>query len=187
LKQVAAFIVLALLAGCSSLLPRGDTLTESPWQDFEDAQRTFDRIVPHQTTVEELRTMHLDPRTNPNITLLNYSDVLRRFIPSPAVNPKDLDDGVQECIAARTACTGYEVDHRQIKRKRIGSFWLDFLNFKRDTEVTGWRFNAVLLLRDGVVIYKISGGQPKIHDSELSRNPLGPLQGFGESSIRVIR
>jgi hypothetical protein len=180
-------IVLALLGGCSSLLPRGDTATESPWRDFEDAQRTFEGIVPHKTTVEELRGMHLDPHTNPNITLLNYSDILRRFIPSPSVDSKDLDDGVKECIAAKTACTGYEVDHRQIKRKRIGSFWLDFLNFKRDTQVTGWRFNAVLLIKDSVVIYKISGGQPKIHDSELSRNPLGPLQGFGESSIRIIQ
>ncbi|MDD1633472.1 MAG: hypothetical protein LUP91_14860, partial [Methylococcaceae bacterium] len=97
------------------------------------------------------------------------------------------DDGVKECIAARTGCIGYEVDHRMIKRKRIGSFWLDFLNFKRDTDVTGWRFSAVLLLKDNVVIYKITGGQPKIHDTDLTRNPLGPLQGFGESSIRVIR
>ena len=187
MKLVTILITLALLGGCSSLLPRGDTATESPWQDFEDAQKTFDQIVPHRTTVEELRTMHLDPRANPNITLLNYSDILRRFIPSPSVDPKELDDGVKECIAARTGCIGYEVDHRMIKRKRVGSFWLDFLNFKRDTDVTGWRFNAVLLLRDNVVIYKITGGQPKIHDTDLTRNPLGPLQGFGESSIRVIR
>jgi hypothetical protein len=184
MKLPTIVLVAALFGGCSSLLPRGDVMTETQWQDFEDAQRTFDRIVTRQTTVDDLRKMNLDPYANPNITLLNYSDVLRRFLPSPTINPRDLDDGVQECIAAKTACTGYEVDHRSIKRVRIGSFWLDFLNFKRDTDVTGWRFNAVLLIKDNVVIYKLTGGQPKIHDSEIQKNPLGPLQGSGDLILR---
>ncbi|MGP1685303.1 MAG: hypothetical protein ACTS8S_23505, partial [Giesbergeria sp.] len=94
---------LLLLAGCSSLLPRGETIADSPWESFQEAQQTFDRIVAHQTTVEDLKTLKLNPLLNPNITLLNYSDVLRRFIPSPSTNAQDLDSGVQECINAKNA------------------------------------------------------------------------------------
>ncbi|MBE0619508.1 MAG: hypothetical protein IH605_02840 [Burkholderiales bacterium] len=172
-----------LLAGCSALLPRGETVADSPWENFEDAQETFDRIVPHQTTVEELRALKLDPMQNPNITLLNYSDVLRRFIPSPSTNTEDLDSGVQECIRAKTACKGYEVDQKSLKRRRYGNFWADFLNFKRKVDIVGWRFNGVILIKDDVVVYKLTGGQPVIHEHEENKNPLGPLQGIGESRI----
>ena len=171
------------LAGCGALLPRGESVAESPWRSFDEAQQTFDKIVPYQTTVEDLRKLKLDPLQNPNITLLNYSDVLRRFIPSPATNMQDLDAGVQDCIRAKSACRGYEVDQKSVKRRRYGNFWADFLNFKRKVDVVGWRFNGVILLRDGVVVYKLTGGQPAIHEHEENKNPLGPLQGIGESRL----
>lgn len=183
LAPAFGFALALVLAGCSALLPRGETLAESPWQNYEDAQRTFDRIVPHQTTVEDLRALKLDPLHNPNITLLNYSDVLRRFIPSPATDTRNLDSGVRECIEAKSACKGYEVDQKSLKRRRYGNFWADFLNFKRKVDIVGWRFNGVILIRDDVVVYKLTGGQPAIHEHEESKNPLGPFQGIGESRL----
>lgn len=174
---------LALLAGCSALLPRGESVAESPWQNFEEAQQTFDSIVPYQTTVQDLRTLKLDPLQNPNITLLNYSDVLRRFIPSPSTNTQDLDPGVQDCIKAKSACKGYEVDQKTMKRRRYGNFLADFLNFKRKVDIAGWRFNGVILIKDEVVVYKLTGGQPSIHEHEESKNPLGPFQGVGETKL----
>ena len=171
------------LAGCGSLLPRGEAIAESPWHNYEEAQRTFDRIVPYKTTVADLRALHLDPMHNPNIALLNYSDVLRRFIPSPATNMQDLDPGVQDCIRAKSACQGYEVDQKSLKRKRYGNFWADFLNFKRKVDIVGWRFNGVVLIKDGVVVYKLTGGQPSIHEHEEVKNPLGPFQGMGDSRL----
>ncbi len=177
-------VILALSAsGCGELLPRGETIAESPWQSFEDAQQTFDKIIPRVTTTEDLKRFKLDPLTNPNITLLNYSDVLRRFIPSPAIDPDDLDPGVRDCLQAKSACTGYEVDQRALKRTRYGSFWADFLNFRRKTDIVGWRFNGVILIKNGVVVYKLTGGQPHIHERDDVRNPLGPLQGIGESRL----
>lgn len=176
-------ISLILVAGCSALLPRGESVAESPWQSFEEAQQTFDRIVPYQTTIEDLRALKLDPMHNPNITLLNYSDVLRRFIPSPSTGVRDLDPGVQDCISARSACSGYEVDQKSTKRRRYGNFWADFLNFKRKVDIVGWRFNGVILIKNAVVVYKLTGGQPAIHEHEESRNPLGPFQGLGESRL----
>lgn len=176
-------IGLMVIAGCSALLPRGESIAESPWKSFEDAQQTFDRIIPYQTTVAELRALKLDPARNANITLLNYSDVLRRFIPSPATNMQDLDPGVQDCIKAKSACRGYEVDQKTLKRRRYGNFWADFLNFKRKVDIAGWRFNGVVLIKNELVVYKLTGGQPSIHELEESRNPLGPFQGLGESRL----
>ena len=175
-----AFVV----AGCSSLLPKSESLMYSPWQSFEEAERAFAVIVPHRTTVADLRRLKLDPAANPNITVLNYSDVLRRFVPSPSIDASVLDAGVRECVRATTHCQGYEVDHRAIRRKRYGNFWADILNFRRKTEIKGWRFNAVLLIIDDVVVYKLIGGQPVIHEHEESRNPLGPLQGAGEAIFK---
>lgn len=176
--------VVAAISGCSALLPRAVAVTDSPWQSFEEAQRTFDRIIPHTTNTADLKRMRLDPSTTPNITLLNYSDVLRRFIPNPSLDATTLDLGVQECLRAATRCQGYEVDHRVLKRNRYGNFFADVLNFKRKTDIVGWHFNALVLITDGVVVYKLTGGKPAIHDREESTNPLGPFQGAAESLLR---
>lgn len=183
IKLLAATSLAVCMAGCGALLPHADTVTDSPWQNFQEAQKTFDQVIPYQTTTEDLRRLKLDPELNPNITILNYSDVLRRFIPSPSIDYKDLDVGVRECILARTACQGYEIEQKAILRNRFGNFWADFLNFKRKVNVTGWKFNAVLLIKDGKVIFKLTGGQPSIHEIEQSNNPLGPLQSLGDSGL----
>jgi len=183
-RRIPIAVVAAVIAGCSTLLPRSEALTDSPWQSFEEAQRAFEQIVPHKTTVADLKLMKLDPASNPNITILNYSDVLRRFIPSPSIDASSLDAGVQECVRAATRCQGYEIDHRVLKRNRYGNFWADVFNFKRKVDVVGWRFNAVVLITDDVVVYKLTGGQPAIHEHEESDTPLGPLQGAGEAIFR---
>lgn len=183
-RRLPIAVLAAVIAGCSTLLPRSEALTDSPWQSFEEAQRAFEQIVPHKTTVADLKLMKLDPLSNPNITILNYSDVLRRFIPSPSIDASSLDAGVQECVRAATRCQGYEIDHRVLKRNRYGNFWADVFNFKRKVDVVGWRFNAVVLIADDVVVYKLTGGQPAIHEHEESDTPLGPLQGAGEAIFR---
>ena len=170
-------------SGCSSLLPKSTVVTESPWQTYKEAQAIFDRIEPYKTTSADLRDLSLDPGANSNITLLNYSDVLRRFIPSPSVSAAELDVGVRECIQAKTVCRGYEVDQKLLRRVRNGSFWADFLNFRRKVDIQGWRFNGVILLKGDLVVYKLTGGQPSIRESEDNRTPLGPFQGFGESRL----
>lgn len=184
--RAALILVAAALAGCSSLLPRGEQLTYSPWKSFDEAQATYDRIEPNRTTVAELKELKLDPKRNPNITLLNYSDVIGRFLPSPSINAHDLDPGVRECIAAKSECEGYELKLQTIRRKRYGSFFADLLNFHRKTDVAGYRFNGVLLIKHGVVIYKLTGGEPAIHEFEESVNPLGPFQS-GEVVTRAIQ
>jgi hypothetical protein len=172
-------LILCLLAGCTSLLPRSREVTKSPWSTYREAQATFDLIVPGKTTAEDLRALELDPETVPNIAILNYSDVLRRFMANQSVTLSDLDRGVQECVMAKTVCQGLEINQRLVKKHRNGNFWLDVFGFKRETHIEGFRFNALVLLKDNVVVYKLTGGQPVIQESEHTQNPLGPVQSIG--------
>lgn len=170
------------LAGCGALLPKGEATVEAPWASFEEARQAIEAIVPYQTKTEELKALGLDPYTNPNIAILTYAEVLRRFMPGGNIDMESLAPGIRDCIAVREGCRAYEVNQQVIQRKRYGNFWADFLNFRRKTEVTGWRFNAIVVMNNGLVVYKLWGGQPQIHEFEQSNNPLGPLQGAGESA-----
>jgi hypothetical protein len=172
-----------LLQGCTSLLPRSRQVTHSPWATYKEAQGAFDLIVPGYTTEADLKDLMLDPSTVPNIAILNYSDVLRRFMLNQSVTMSDLDSGVQQCIQAKTVCRGLEINQSLVNKHRNGSFWLDFLGFKKETHTEGWRFNGLVLLKDGVVVYKLTGGQPVIHEQEHNQNPLGPVQSIGSKLL----
>jgi hypothetical protein len=169
-------LLLLLACGCTSLLPRSEENTGSAWTSYQDAQKAFDLIEPGVTTLTDLRAMSLDPSNNANISILTYADVLRRFMVSQAVTFNDLDHGVLECVSAKIKCRGFEVDQRQVKRHRNGSFWLDVLGFKKETHVNGWRFTGLVLLKGDVVVYKLTGGQPAITEQQNSSTPLGPVQ-----------
>lgn len=173
-----------LLAGCSSLLPRSkEHQPGTPWTTYREAQAAFDQIVPGRTTMEDLVELSFDPDKVPNIAILNYSDVLRRFMLNQSVTMADLDQGVQQCVAAKTVCRGFEINQRLVSKQRNGSFWLDILGFRKETHTQGFRFNGLVLMKDGVVIYKLTGGQPVIHESEESSNPLGPVQSIGNKLL----
>src|SRR5947207_7050771 len=108
--QTSAIVILAcLVAGCGMLLPKSKEVTASPWQTYQDAQNAFDKIVPGQTTIAELRQMALDPVENPNIAILNYADVMRKFMLNQSFSVNDLDQGVRDCVMAKVACRGFEV------------------------------------------------------------------------------
>lgn len=118
----------------------------------------FDLIIPGTTTIHDLRALSIDPDHMPNIAILNYSDVQRRFMANRSVTLADLDAGVQECVKAKTVCRGLEINQWLVKRHRNGSFWLDVFGFKRETHTEGFRFDALVLLKDGVVVYKLTNG-----------------------------
>ena len=65
----------------------------------------------------------------------------------------------------------YEIYLKQLHRRRSDSFGLDFLNFRRCNEIFGWRFNALALLKDHIVVYKLWSGQPVIREVEDAVNP----------------
>jgi hypothetical protein len=171
---------LALLAGCSSmLLPKSNEVTASPWQSFQEAQNVFDKIVPGTTTIADLRNMKLDPSSNPNIAILNYADVMRKFMLNQSFSLNDLDEGVRVCVTAKINCRGFEVNQTQMQKSRNGNVVLDVLGFYRETHTAGWKFNGLILLKDDIVVYKLTSGQPAIKQTEENQNPLGPVQAIG--------
>jgi hypothetical protein len=127
----------------------------------------------------------LDPSKHSSITLLTHADVVRRFVPASVLTKDNLDPGVVACLEARDACRGIEVTASRIARNREGNFFLDFFAFKQRTETTGWRFNAVVLLLNDVVVYRNWGGQPVVDETDVRTNPLGPLQNMGPSAVSV--
>lgn len=170
-------VALALLAGCSALLPTEETRTHGLWASYAEAQRAFDAIRPRQTTLDDLRGRGIVPGETPNVTLLNYADVARRFLPdTAAVSLGDLDPGIQECLHAKTACGGLQIHEEFRNTERKGNFFLEIFGFKRETETHGWSFDGLVLHKDGVVLYKLAGGQPRIHEHSEKSNPLGPVQ-----------
>lgn len=176
-------LLLALLmGGCSSLLPRARSESSS-FKSFEEARNAIDGLVPMKSNVAELSRLGIDPAQQPNITILTQADVVRRFVPSALLKREDLDPGVLVCLEARDACRGWEMTASRINKKRTGNFLADFTNFSRHAETTGWRFNALILLVNDVVVYRAWGGQPSVNEKEVSTNPLGPLQEMGPAII----
>ena len=169
------------LAACSSLLPRSQSTVKTEWSSFEEAKAAIERIEPHKTTRKDLDAEGLNPYVNPNVELLNYSDVLRRFPLSGSVTK--LDPGLRECMEAGKSCIGYSIVLDQQKKKRVGPFLLDLLSFRRETQNTGWTFNAIVLIVDGDVVYALYGGKPSISQMETTVEPLGPLQNWDGTGL----
>src|SRR2546430_16175207 len=120
-RRIFAVLIACLLPGCSALLPKSAEITASPWPTYQAAQETFDKIVPGQTTIAELRQMMLDPSENPNIAILNYADVMRKFMLNQSFSINDLDQGVRDCVIAKVACRGFEVTQSQVLKHRNGN------------------------------------------------------------------
>ena len=178
---------LSMLGGCQSLLPDAALRTEVDWQSYEEARAAIDRVHPYETRRAELAGMGLDPAVNSAITILSYSEILQRFAAGSALKPEDYDRGIRDCLTAGKRCVAYSLQTRKVRRERVGNFWLDSLNFNRETNVTGWSFNALIVMVDDTVVYTLYGGQPSIREFERVRNPLGPLQGWGDQVPHFVR
>jgi len=180
-------LTLALHAtGCSSLLPKAHT--ESPtFQTFDEARQAIEALVPTKSGLATLTEMGLTPTKQPNTVILTHADVVRRVVNGSVLSKEDLDPGIVTCINARDACRGWELNVANITKARTGNFLADFVNFKRRTETTGWRFNALILLVNDVVVYRGWGGQPVVNEVEVNTNPLGPLQDMGPSAVTNAR
>jgi len=179
-------VVAAALVGCVELLPKAQTEVRSPWHDFAEAKAAIERIVPYQTTRQELHAAGIDPYATANISLLTYSDIILRFPLGGAVSQDKLDRGLRECLNAGKACFGYAIVARDTKRDRTANFWLDSLGFYRKIDVSGWSFNATILLIDDIVVYTLYGGQPIIRELEVTEQPLGPIQNWGDTLPALI-
>ncbi len=165
------------------MLPRGSSVT-SAFSSFAELRDAVDSLQPRSSDQQTLLRLGLDPGSLPNTTILSYADLLRRFAPGSMALREELDPGIIACLAARDACRGWELNVSSIQRVRRGSFWADFFNFRRHTATSGWRFNALILMADGLVVYRSWGGQPSVNAVEDRTNPLGPLQDIGPAAAK---
>jgi hypothetical protein len=175
-----------LLAGCGSLLPRGSTDAPSPFQTYGQAQEALERMLPFRTQIAEMRALGFDPEEGRNVTLIPYPDIVARLAPYPGVGLADLDPGIRQCILAKSGCHAYVFRFDRQDRKREGGFWSDFLNIRRETQVTGWWFEALVVVNDGVVLFRNHSGQAHAVRVEKQTNPLGPFQPAGESAGSLL-
>lgn len=183
----AGVLGLAVLAGCAALLPRSLTDQPSGFDSFEAAARALELAVPYRTTTVELKALGFDLDASPNVTLVPYPQLIARLAPNSSVPLDALDPGIRDCILARQACRVFEFHLARETRQREGNFFLDFLNFRRATAITGWRFDGLLVVRDGLLLFRSHAGEPRIDRTELEVHPLGPLQPAGESAGSLLR
>lgn len=181
LSVTMILLILMTSSGCSGgLLPSVKQTTKSPWQSFEEAKIAFDKIVPSQTTSQDLKRLGFDPFATPNVKLVTYLELTEKFLPNQSIRIEDLDPGVQACLRARETCQGYEVSPKVLNSNRYGNVFLDLFNFRRKQITTGWNFTALIVLKDDLVVHKIWGGEPNVSEFEDKKNPLGPLQDIGK-------
>ncbi len=172
------------LSACVSLLPTSKQINDLPWNTYQQAQEVFALITPMQTKLVDLQKIGIDPEKTPNVTLLNHADVTRRLVAISTLEIAFLPPLVQQCLARYTECYAIQIEQKHQERKRYGNFWLDFLTFDRKVEISGWQFEALIIMQKDVVVYKLWTGKPTILQLEEERNPLGPLQGAGSSVLK---
>jgi hypothetical protein len=172
-------ILTAALPGCAELLPKSAVRTEVHWASFDEAKALIDAIKPYSTTKADLAALGLT-EVNPAVTLLSHVEVALRFPIGGVLNESDVDPGIRDCLKSGKGCTGYQLSIKHISSDRIGNFWLDSFRFVRETESRGWTFTALILFVQDRAVYAVYGGQPNVRELQVDRNPLGPLQGWGD-------
>jgi hypothetical protein len=180
LSPVVAMLVCAALAGCGALLPRSESQDISPFESYEAARKALEAVTPYEATLADLKAKGFDVSRSANVQQVPYPQWVGLLV-HPSSPLDGIDRGIRDCISAEQACHALLFRFGRVERERRGGFVADFLNFHRVTRTYGWRFEGVVLLRHGVVLFRNHGGQPNIEMVEDRWNPLGPLQGMGES------
>jgi hypothetical protein len=178
------------LAGCSGssgILPEEITFVQSPFEGYDDAYAAFTDVSIQETTLGQLFNSGYDVSTFPNVQSLSYLDLIELFLPHDSITFADLDPALRACFEARLTCKGYQLSPSHVQHERIGSVMLDVLNFKRTEVRTGWEAEAIFVLHDDVVVYKLWSGTRRLSETRQKRNPLGPFQNLGGTFSGAVK
>ena len=186
--NVAKYVLLVVLlisnTSCKTLLPGGEDRGISRWQSYQQAETTFDQIIPNVTTSDDLKLLGIDFKTTPGLKKLTYLDVMERFnLNSSVFSDIKLPKGIQEALNKHHNCVGYELTLKTHYNKRIGSFWKDTLGFQQVTKTHGWEFTGLIIIADNIVVYVLTSGAPRIENIKSEKKPLGPFQNIDGSDI----
>jgi hypothetical protein len=144
-------------------------------KEYEKILDAYDKIVVGETSKKDLNKLVVDP-SGGKLTILNYRDVVNKYLKDLTIEKEDLAEGVQRCLALKTKCWGYEISIFDEHEKEIGNFWLNWLKFRKTEAKIAWHVNIVILLTDDRVVHKeITLRSPKVELDDNIR-PLGPLQ-----------
>ncbi len=177
------------LAGCSwggSILPKERETVESRFRSFDEAYAAFRTVRVQSTTVEELGAIGFNSRDVPYLEILTYLDLIERFMPRDSIRFADLDASVQDCLRAQLGCKGFIVKPSDIKSERIGSAFMDIFDFRRTQIRYGWEAEALFVMHEDVVVYKLWSGRPRINERREKVNPLGPFQNIGVALTKAL-
>ncbi len=93
---------------------------------------------------------------------------------------------MQACLSAREQCQGWLAEPSISSKDRTGNVALDVLGFERETTSTGWKASMLLLVQNGVVVYKLWSGTPAILEVKTEKKPLGPLQDLSGPAAAAV-
>jgi hypothetical protein len=176
MRHLAILALVGLLIGCKSLLPVRTVDTQHAWSTYQDVDNVVAQIRVGQS-LDDLRALGLDVHKTPNVESLTYLDIAKRF---GLIGLKDhtlvVPDGVKKLMEAAENGRAYEMTVESTTHERIGSFWADFLQFRKKTHITGWKYTLLLIVVDDKVQYVLHKGNPNIDKLEKEKNPLGPFQ-----------
>lgn len=175
-EKLLLFTLIMVFTGCSSLLPSVESRSSTTWKSYEQIEKAYKKVTNYKTSKKEVHNLGFNPYTNSNTKILNHLDIMKKFLVNQSVKIDDLDEGLQVCLKNENSCIAYETQMKYIKRSRYGSVIADLFNFRKNTHETGWSFNSIIVLSNGLVVFKTASSQPKIDNKEKKKNPLGPFQ-----------
>ena len=166
-------VVLVFIFSCS-VLPSKKNKQVSNWDNFYLAYEAFEKVEINKTTIIELQDLGFDPFESTNIAIENYLNIRNRFDPNNlGIN---MPKSVQECLALQENCKAYVATISHSNEDRVGNPFLDITGFHKETHILGWDFQAIFIIKNNIVIYKLWAGQPNKKQIIHETKPLGPLQ-----------
>lgn len=172
------------LAGChsSTFLPRETNGNSTAFRTYEEVEAAYGAVDSGTTRAPDLAKLGFDAAVTPNVEILNNPDISERFLLQGGRDAGHVPQPVQSCIERQDRCTGYLFHLRHLESHHVGNALLDVTGFKKSIIDTGWSADVLLVLQDGVVVYKIISGRPHIEERREAVQPLGPLQNIGGAS-----
>lgn len=171
------------LGGCSTsaLLPRETAANSTAFKTYNDVEAAYAAVQPGTTRTPDLARLGFDAGSTPNVDILSYPGITARFLPQDTKSLDHVPPQVRACIEAQTRCTAYVFHPQRFEIHHIGNTLLDVTGFEQKVVRTGWSADVMLVLLDGVVVYKIMSGRPLVEDARDSIQPLGLLQSIGST------
>ena len=176
LKRVLGGVLLFAAAGCGGVLPHESSVDTGKFETYDQVMASYNGIDLGKTRRHDLGRLGFDTQTTPNIQVLSYTDIVNHFLPSETMRLEQAPANARRCLETPERCSGYVYELAHSQKQRNGGVVSDLLGIERDTVSNGWSVKIVLLLQDGVVVYKEISGRPFIEERQNKSQPLGPFQ-----------